>query len=72
MNLQLPDMSRSGQRRAAIKTEPQDEPVVVDDSDEVVREIDVYLSPAMASQLYLVQFPLQHREVLMCLLLPTG
>lgn len=28
--------------------------------DEVVREIDVYISPALAHQMYLVQFPLQH------------
>lgn len=31
--------------------------------DEVVREVDVYLSPALASQLHLLQYPLQHSQV---------
>ena len=31
--------------------------------DEIVREIDVYLSPALASQMYLMQFPLQHQTL---------
>ena len=29
--------------------------------DEIVREIDVYLSPALAKQVYLMQYPLQHQ-----------
>ena len=32
----------------------------IDDGDEVVREIDVFLSPELASQLYLLQYPLEH------------
>lgn len=32
-------------------------------NDEIIREINVLLSPAMASQLYLMQFPLQHQQV---------
>ncbi|GKY93305.1 hypothetical protein MPSEU_000298100 [Mayamaea pseudoterrestris] len=31
-----------------------------DADDEIVREIDVYLSPELASQLYLLQYPLEH------------
>lgn len=31
--------------------------------DEIVREMDVYLSPAMASHMYLMQYPLRHRPV---------
>jgi len=31
--------------------------------DEVVREIDVFLSPELAQQIYLVQYPLQHDDV---------
>lgn len=46
----------------AIKSDPeQDEEMFMEDGDEIVREMDVYLSPAMASQLYLMQYPLQHR-----------
>jgi hypothetical protein len=33
------------------------------DDDEIVREIDVYLSPALASQIHLLQYPLQHASV---------
>jgi DNA-directed RNA polymerase-3 subunit RPC5 len=32
-----------------------------DGVDEIVREMDVYLSPARSSQMYLMQYPLQHR-----------
>jgi len=32
-----------------------------EDGDEIVREIDVYLSPALERQMYLVQFPLRHQ-----------
>jgi len=31
--------------------------------DEVVREIVVFLSPELAQQIYLVQYPLQHDDV---------
>lgn len=31
----------------------------VDDDDEIVREIPVYMSPALSRQLYLIQYPLQ-------------
>jgi DNA-directed RNA polymerase-3 subunit RPC5 len=31
--------------------------------DEVVREIDVYLSPALTEQIHLLQYPLQHASV---------
>jgi DNA-directed RNA polymerase-3 subunit RPC5 len=34
-----------------------------EEEDEVVREIDVYISPDLQSQLHLMQFPLQYREV---------
>lgn len=34
-----------------------------DDGDEVVREIDVYLSPALTEQIHLLQYPLQHASV---------
>lgn len=47
----------------AIKTDPDhDEVMIMQDGDEIVREIDVYLSPAMESQLYLMQYPLQHHR----------
>jgi DNA-directed RNA polymerase III subunit RPC5 len=34
-----------------------------DNDDPIVREIDVYLSPEMVKQLYLLQYPLQHEEI---------
>lgn len=34
--------------------------VAADEEDEIVREIDVFLSPQAAQELYLLQFPLQH------------
>lgn len=63
-------------RTVRVKAEPVEEPTVWtnepvpsegmdladDESDEVVREIDIYLSPSLASELYLMQFPLQHRR----------
>ena len=50
--------------RTVIKSDP-DEDIVMEESidDEVVREIDIFLSPAMASRMYLMQFPLQHQQV---------
>lgn len=33
--------------------------IMLEDKDEIVREIDVFLSPELSKQLYLVQFPLQ-------------
>jgi DNA-directed RNA polymerase-3 subunit RPC5 len=55
-------------RRRAIKAEEVIPFVVgsmdgIDDKDEVVQEIDVYLSPDLASQLHLLQYPLQHGPV---------
>jgi DNA-directed RNA polymerase III subunit RPC5 len=43
------------------KTEECHEPMQVEDEmdDPLVREIDVYLSPALAHQMYLLQYPLQ-------------
>jgi DNA-directed RNA polymerase-3 subunit RPC5 len=35
----------------------------MDEDDEVIREIDVFCSPALTSQLHLIQFPLQHKPV---------
>jgi len=51
--------------QTVIKADPDDDDDIImeDASDEVVREIDVLLSPTMASQLYLMQFPLQHQQV---------
>lgn len=46
-----------------IKTDPEEDIVMEEAVDEIVREIDVLLSPAMASQLHLMQFPLQHEHV---------
>ena len=45
----------------------EDDPMVVEETnvnedDEVVREIDVFISPALSQQLYLLQYPLQHAE----------
>ena len=34
-----------------------------DESDEIVREMDVFLSPELCTQIYLLQFPLQHTDV---------
>eukprot|EP00934_Nitzschia_sp_Nitz4_P009412 Nitzschia sp. Nitz4//scaffold11_size288233//157476//158867//NITZ4_000777-RA/size288233-processed-gene-0.181-mRNA-1//1//CDS//3329534083//9402//frame0 len=34
----------------------------VEEEDEVVREIDVFLSPELSNQLYLMQFPLQRQQ----------
>lgn len=52
---------------ARIKLEPlEDDDVSINSAspdDEIVREIDVYLSPALAPRLYLMQFPQQHRSV---------
>ena len=61
----MPRSSSSRSARVVVKTDPDDEQVLMhdDSDDEIVREIDVYLSPTMASQLYMMQFPLQHREV---------
>ena len=43
-----------------IKTDPEEHVLMEDTAhDEIVREIDVLLSPAMASQLYLMQYPLR-------------
>lgn len=53
--------------RTVIKTESDEEDVIMDEdsADEVVREIDVFLSPALASRLHLMQFPLKpHQQVL--------
>eukprot|EP00980_Cylindrotheca_fusiformis_P014914 scaffold4070_cov104-Cylindrotheca_fusiformis.AAC.1 len=33
------------------------------DEEEVVREIDVFLSPELAEQIHLIQFPLQSRAL---------
>lgn len=44
---------------ARIKSECVDETEPMQVDDEVVREIDVYLSPELATQLYLLQYPLQ-------------
>jgi DNA-directed RNA polymerase III subunit RPC5 len=33
-----------------------------DIDDPIVREVDVYLSPALADQIYLLQYPLQHQQ----------
>lgn len=35
----------------------------INDHDEIVREIDVFVSPALAHQMYLMQFPLQHHPM---------
>jgi DNA-directed RNA polymerase-3 subunit RPC5 len=61
---------------AKVKAEPvaettsssntQDMMIVDDDDqeeDEIAREIDVFLSPELASQMYLMQFPLQQRAL---------
>jgi DNA-directed RNA polymerase III subunit RPC5 len=37
---------------------------VNNDDDEIVREIDVYISPALSDQLYLIQYPLYHEAPL--------
>lgn len=34
-----------------------------EEEEEIVREIDVFLSPELSSQLYLMQFPLHHKEI---------
>ena len=36
---------------------------ISDHGDEIVREIDVFVSPALAHQMHLVQFPLQHHPM---------
>jgi len=46
-----------------IKREDPDVVESMEIDDEVVREIDVHVSPAIADQLYLLQYPLQHTEV---------
>jgi DNA-directed RNA polymerase-3 subunit RPC5 len=54
-----------------IKSDPDALPEatdVDDESDEIVREIDVFLSPELASQIYLLQYPLEHGKAPM---LPT-
>mmetsp|Transcript_18908 Transcript_18908/g.24322 ORF Transcript_18908/g.24322 Transcript_18908/m.24322 type:complete len:428 (+) Transcript_18908:222-1505(+) len=39
-------------------------PLEVDDGpDEIVREFDVFLSPELCQQIYLLQFPLHHAEI---------
>jgi DNA-directed RNA polymerase-3 subunit RPC5 len=50
---------------ARVKSEPfpEEMEVVASTEDEIVREIDVYLSPALASQIHLLQYPLQHSQV---------
>ena len=35
----------------------------IDDEDELVRAMDVFISPALAHQMFLVQFPLQHHPM---------
>lgn len=38
------------------------QPMNVDEQDEVLREIDVYLSPEISKHLYLMQYPLQQHD----------
>jgi len=49
-----------------VKSEPEDsvapKSASFDGSDEIVRQIPVYLSPALSKHLNLIQFPLQHAE----------
>ena len=51
----------------AVET-PNDDPTNMvidedDDGEEIVREIDVFLSPELSNQLYLMQFPLQQQSL---------
>ena len=49
--------------KVVVKTESIDVDMRGDsdsDGDELVREIDVYVSPALSDQLYLIQYPLYH------------
>jgi DNA-directed RNA polymerase-3 subunit RPC5 len=59
----MPHPRCTGQPQPAIKLELDGEGLEANDNgDEIVREMDVFLSPAMASHMYLMQYPLQHRR----------
>lgn len=44
---------------ALLETPINDDEDEIDEDDEIVREIDVYISPELANTMYLMQFPLQ-------------